>query len=553
MNASHLVSRRAQIIGIVSRYSIAVAATGLAIWGRFLLDPWLHDQCPFSFFYLSVLVTAWIGGIGPARFAIALGSLAAAMFFIRPASSIFIDELADFLQLSIYVFVNCVATSLFRNVERQKIDAETRSEENQRLSQSLRDTDARKDEFLALLAHELRNPLAPIRSGLSLLERDQSDQETARVCRMMRRHTDHLVHLTNDLLDVSRFCRGTIKLEIRPVNLQSAIESAVEMSTDLIQEKHHHLHVLSPSQSLWVDGDPVRLTQMIGNLLSNAAKYTPQSGRITLRTETQNGMVSVSVEDNGIGFPPGEVDHILEPFVQINMNRTRDHGGLGVGLTIVHRLAGLHGGRLLAQSRGPGLGSCFTLELPSAEEGFNEIPAHPDQCSRDLKTTAKSVWGHSSNDGEADSPCDEVSVEDSTCRILVVDDNLDAAQLLGELLQSDGFEVILAYDGFAALELAGREHPDVAILDIGLPGLDGMEVARRLRRSPATAGIKLVALSGWAATTDQENGTRAGFENYLVKPVNYGELRTTIDQLLRLTEIHEPFAASAREINTVAI
>ncbi|MCA9078586.1 MAG: response regulator [Planctomycetaceae bacterium] len=531
MTDSPTVSRRIQVLGILSRYSTAIAATGLAIWGRFLLDPWLHEECPFSLFYLSVLVTAWIGGIGPARFAIVLGSLSAAMFFIRPASSIFIEDFADFLQLSIYVIVNCVATWLFRSAERQRIDAENRSAENQRLSQSLRDADARKDEFLALLAHELRNPLAPIRSGLSLMERNPSAQQSERACQMMRRHTDHLVHLTNDLLDVSRFCRGTIKLEKSRVNLDESIENAVEMSMGLIQEKQHRIHILSPSGPLWVNGDPVRLTQMIGNLLSNAAKYTPHGGRITLRSDVDRQMITISVEDNGIGFPPGEVDHILEPFVQMNMSRTRDHGGLGVGLAIVDRLAGLHGGRLIAHSNGPGLGSCFTLELPSAEiaSNVNQSPTHAQSDASN--SLSHSVQTDPTETAESRVASNSGPARVSGRRVLLVDDNVDAAQLLADLLRTDGYDVLLAHDGFAALETASQEKTDVIVLDIGLPGLDGLEVARRLRRSPATAMVKLVALSGWASISDRKRGKEAGFDTYLVKPVNYLELRSALETL----------------------
>lgn len=519
------LSRGKYAIGVLSRYSTAVATTGLAIWARFLLNPWLQEECPFSLFYLSVLVTAWIGGIGPARFAIVLGSFAAALFFIQPSSSLYMEDLADVLQLTIYILVNCVATSLFNRVERQKRDAEDRSEENQRLSQSLRDADARKDEFLALLAHELRNPLAPIRSGISLLEREQTLAEVGRVCRMMRRHSDHLVHLTNDLLDVSRFCRGTMKLELSHVNLQKAVENAVEMTISLIESKRHRLHVWTAQQATWVNGDSVRLTQMIGNLLSNAAKYTPEGGRISLQTECNQGIVSVSVKDNGIGFHASEVDRILEPFVQINMSRTRDYGGLGVGLTIVDRLATMHGGRLIASSPGPGMGSCFTIELPAVKRpraAESSVTALEYSCSPKNLTTQSE---------DAPRKCD-LPTGNATKRIFLVDDNVDAAQILAELLQLEGFELHLAHDGFTALETAERIRPDMIILDIGLPGMDGFEVARRLRRSSATSSSKLVALSGWAAAADRECGAHVGFDEYLVKPIQFPELLDTVHRML---------------------
>ncbi len=505
-------------VKVLSRYSLAVATTALAVWARFLLQPWLGEECPFSLFYLSVLVTGGLAGTGPALLSLALGSFAASHFFIRPHSSLYIEGLADFLQLKIYVLVSCVAVSLYHRIGRQKLDAERRSSENEQLSQSLREANARKDEFLALLAHELRNPLAPVRSGLSLLRHDPSPDRAERICQMMQRHTDHLVQLTDDLLDVSRFCRGVVSVDSRRMNLGEVIDNAVEMTASLFEAKHHRLHVLADRDSLWVNGDAMRLTQLIGNLLSNAAKYTPEGGRVSLQAEHQNGLVTVAVVDNGIGLPSDALDRIFEPFVQINMSFSRDYSGLGLGLTIASRLAELHGGRLIASSPGPGLGSRFTLELPAAAAVMGDEPhefsapeRRPDDAWNPLGPVSCGATGRRS-------------------RILLVDDNVDAAQILGELLQLEGYELTVLHDGFAALETAARVKPDLIILDIGLPGMDGFEVARRLRRSPDTASATLIALSGWGAEAHRQQGEHVGFDEYLVKPITFTRLLHTIQR-----------------------
>ncbi|MGV3486506.1 MAG: ATP-binding protein [Planctomycetaceae bacterium] len=496
------------------RYATAVVSTGGAIWGRSLLDPWLQEECPFSLFYLSVLATAWMAGTGPAVLAIFLGSLAAAHFFIPPSSSPYIEDFPSLVQLSIYVLVNLVATLLFSRVERQRALAEKRSAENSQLSESLREADERKDEFLALLAHELRNPLAPIRSSVALMERKKySPDVAARACGIIQRQVSNLVRITDDLLDVSRFCRGKIELQMQRLDVREAIHDAVEMTESLILDRSHRFQLLVPDRPVLVEGDRVRLAQMTANLLGNAAKYTPVGGRITLQVEAADAAVTISVSDNGIGFAPSEAERILQPFTQIDTSRTREYGGLGLGLSIVNRLVALHHGTLVAQSRGPGLGSRFTITLPAVANPESAACDHPLKGDTDLNS------GGRQNDSALAASGDDQRAR----RVLLVEDNPDAGELLVELFEAEGFEVSLARDGMEALQEARRMLPDVIFLDIGLPGMDGYEIARRLRRS-SSAEARLIAVTGWGGASDRELARQAGFDAHLVKPVPFHEL-----------------------------
>ena len=496
------------------RYMTAIASTAVVIWVRWLLQPWLNEECPFSLFYLSVLLTAWIAGTGPAILAVVMGTFAAAHFFIPPESSLLIDDVPATVQLIMYVFVNCIAIYLFDRAERQRGLAEKRAIENERLSDDLRLADLRKDEFLAILAHELRNPLAPIRSSLALLERKGSSTEVVRQTRdVIHRQTMHLIRITDDLLDVSRFCRGKVELQICRMDLRVAISDALEMVEGTFVSKAQRFHSLIPDYPIWVNGDRVRLAQLTANLLGNASKYTPSFGRITLSLELIDEWISIIVRDNGIGFAPEQSERILEPFVQIDTSRTREYGGLGVGLTIVNRLVALHGGDVLASSRGPGMGSCFTVRLPAIAATSDETALPNSETV--LTSTAKPLLAIDS---------DAVSTEAHGKTILLVEDNPDASAILSELLQSEGFRTHVACDGVEAVQKAMQHLPDIIIMDIGLPCMDGYEAARRLRRSPATANAKLLALTGWGAAADRDMAAAAGFDMHLIKPIAFHEL-----------------------------
>lgn len=498
----------------LKRYGIAFGTTALAIWARYHLDPYVEHECPFSLFYLSVLLTAWIAGSGPAYLAVMLGTISAAYFFIKPQSSMSIDSVSEIIQLSIYVLVNCVAALLFDRLHRQRQLAEQRSRDNEQLSQTLREADERKDEFLALLAHELRNPLAPIRSGLEIIEREPELSATVRrIQRVIERQTNHLVRLTNDLLDVSRFSRGKLELQVAQLDLRDAVDDAIEMTSGQFAERSHLFQRLVPDQPVWVEGDRVRLTQLTANLLGNAAKYTPSGGRVVLEIAPNDNTVAIVIRDNGIGFPPEEAENILEPFRQMDTSRTRDYGGLGLGLSIVQRLSQLHGGRLAVESGGPGRGSCFTVTLPLA----------PHKALAPDSTDATAPPPR---------PADPADPASSSKRVLVVEDGHDAAELLRDLLESEGYDVSLAADGVAALQLVATEMPHVCIMDIGLPGMDGYELARRIRRMETQCRTRLIAVTGWGSDSDRQQSQEAGFDVHLVKPIVYSELLQQIESIM---------------------
>lgn len=493
----------------LARYVFAVGTTSLVIWIRSLLHPALGVECPFSLFYLSVLLTAWVAGTGPAILAIVLGASAAAYLFVAPESSLLVDNFADLIHLAIYVFVNIVATFLFFHVQQQRELAEKRSIENQILNDSLKRADAKKDEFLALLAHELRNPLAPIRTCVSLLEKNPGDVNLINnVRQIVKRQVSHLVRMTDDLLDVSRFHQGKMELKKQPMDLRAAVHDAIEMTESLFQTKRQRLNVLLPDSPVLVCGDRVRLAQLIANLAGNASKYTPNEGRICVSLDSTATEARISVEDNGIGFPVEQRERILEPFVQIDASRTREHGGLGVGLTIVQRLVSLHQGHLHAYSRGPGQGSRFLVTLPLVEA---ESPSLPDEIPIDTLRPAESTR--------------PLSVQD--IRLLVVDDNQDAVDLLKELFLDENFQIEIAYDGFEALERFRVFQPNVMVIDLGLPCMDGYQLLEKIRRLE-TQPTRLFALTGWGSEQDIQKSLSLGFDRHLVKPIRFEALRDAI-------------------------
>lgn len=352
---------------------------------------------------------------------------------------------------------------------------------------ALRDVDRRKDEFLAMLAHELRNPLAPLRSGLDLLTLGDGSPE---VIELMERQMEQLVRLVDDLLDVSRIMRGRIELRRVPVELAQVIARAFETARPLIDAQRHQLTQSLPPRPVWLDADPVRLAQAVANLLNNAAKYTDPGGQIWLSAEVREGDVCISVRDSGIGIDSGLLPHVFELFTQAERTIDRSQGGLGIGLTVVRSLVEMHGGTVSASSAGRGQGAEFVVRLPT--------------LSRAERTALVGECGASA---------------DQLRRVLIVDDNVAAARLLGLLLTKVGrHEVRLAHDGPAAIAVAGDFAPDIVLLDIGLPKVDGYEVARRLRGLPETSDSLLIALTGYGSEEDRCRALAAGFDEHLVKP-----------------------------------
>ncbi len=363
-----------------------------------------------------------------------------------------------------------------------------------RMEEELRKADRRKDEFLATLAHELRNPLAPIRNSLQILKMPRVDAASAQQTRdMMERQVHHLVRLVDDLLDVSRVMRGKIELRKEPVELATVIARAVETAKPLIEVQGHKLDLSVSGDTLLLDADPVRLAQVIGNLLTNAAKYTEANGHIWLTARREGEQAVLTVRDNGIGIAPDMLPHVFELFVQADHATTKAHGGLGIGLTLVKNLVELHGGTVKASSPGLEKGSEFTIHLPLMTERSRQ-PGDESGVEPNLATPTS---GH---------------------RLLVVDDNHDAATSLSMLLRLQGHEVQVAHDGPTALEVARVFRPDLIFLDLGMPGMDGYEVARRLRKIPGLEKTVLAALTGWGQQEDRRRTAQAGFDHHLVKP-----------------------------------
>ncbi|MBY0527307.1 MAG: response regulator [Gemmataceae bacterium] len=362
------------------------------------------------------------------------------------------------------------------------------------LAEKLQEADRKKDEFLATLAHELRNPLAPIRNGLQILRMTGSDRRAAEQAHdMIDRQFQHLVRLVDDLLDVSRITRGKIELRRERVELAVVVNNAVEASRPLLEAARHRFNVILPSHAVWLDGDLTRLAQVLSNLLNNSARYTPQGGTITLTARVEAGMVHIEVRDTGAGIPKDMLPRIFDMFTQVDRTVERSQGGLGIGLTLVKRLVEMHDGTVEACSEGAGRGSYFTVRLPLASVQVVVTPTVP-----------------------ADRPS---ARQRPPIRILVVDDNKDSADSLGMLLRMLGDDVQVVHDGQAALDAVGERRPDVVLLDIGMPGMDGYEVARRIRRMPDLHGVVLIAQTGWGQEDDRRLSTEAGFDAHLVKPV----------------------------------
>jgi PAS domain S-box-containing protein len=382
--------------------------------------------------------------------------------------------------------------------------------ERQRLAAVLQEAQAAvraKDEFLAMLGHELRNPLAPILTALQLMQLRAGDtlqKERA----LIERQVQHVVRLVDDLLDVSRITRGKVDLKKRPLELQEIVAKAVEMASPLLEERRHQLKC-SVTPGLIVDGDEHRLAQIISNLLTNAAKYTEPGGHIDVATSRSEGGVILSVRDTGVGIGPELLPRVFDLFVQGEQTLDRAQGGLGLGLTIVKKLVELHGGRVHAESEGLGKGSTFTLWLPlSAREPGKAHPEPP--AASHAQAPSRPHRRH----------------------ILLVDDNRDAVEALAEGLEAFGYSVAVAFDGPGGLEAAARQRPELALLDIGLPVMDGYELARRLRELPGMSTVPLFAVTGYGQETDRQRARDAGFQEHLVKPVDLWQLKGLLLQYL---------------------
>jgi signal transduction histidine kinase len=404
---------------------------------------------------------------------------------------------ADILRSKAEVFLE-----LYR--QRQQIAAQRDALEAQ--AEALRKADSHKDEFLAMLAHELRSHFAPLRHGLDLLVHTPEQENACEIIAVMDRQLNHLVRLIDDLLDVSRISQGKLLLRKARIRLQEVITAAVETSRPMIDAAGHDLVVALPPEPLWLEADLMRLAQVVSNLLNNAAKYTPEGGRIEVRAWQEGQDAVVSVADNGLGIPAQRLEEVFDLFTQVDQHENRAQGGLGIGLALVRRLMGLHGGTVSVASPGSGQGSVFTLRLPLAASPAAQEPAiAADDAPRSAPATP--------------------------LRILIIDDSRDVAQTIGWMLEELGHGYHLLHDAQQALPVAAAYRPDAILLDIGLPGTNGYEVCRILRQDPRLASVPIIAHTGWSHAQDKAAVAEAGFDHYLVKPASFRALEALIGRL----------------------
>ncbi|MDQ9172394.1 response regulator [Oxalobacteraceae bacterium R-40] len=389
-------------------------------------------------------------------------------------------------------------------------DKKRAEEDLRRLAAELSEANRRKSEFLAVLAHELRNPLAPIRTGLELMQLGRANPaSTQRITDMMERQVTHMIHLVDDLLDIARITTGKIDIKVQRLDLATVLSAAVEATMSSIQAGSHELTMNVADEPLMIDADSTRMAQVISNILTNAAKYTPSGGKISLSAYREGEHAFVTIADNGMGIPAESLPHVFEMFSQVGRNMGKSQGGLGIGLSLVRQLVELHGGTVTVSSEGSGKGSAFTIRLPLAQAAFDNRPAG-------LRLS------------------NAVHAPDRKFRILIADDNVDAANLLSSLLEMNGHLTATANDGHQALEMMREFAPEVAFLDIGMPGLNGYEVAIQVQQATDLDPVVLVALTGWGDQKDRLRSQEAGFDHHLTKPVSLIAINKLLLQLAEL-------------------
>jgi signal transduction histidine kinase/CheY-like chemotaxis protein len=478
----------------VAAYGGAVAVTLTALHLRWVLDPWLGNDVPYATLYGAVAIAVWFGGLGPAVMAMVVGYAIVNVRYIAPLGEIAIDGPADALALGVFA-LSCSLIIVLGEAMRRARDRYRASEtELKERAAQLQRADANKSQFLAVLSHELRNPLAPLRNGLTLLKMQPEGVATAETRDMMERQIVQLTRLIDDLLDVSRIDRGKLELRTAPVAVAEVMRTGVETAKPNIDAKGQALAVSYPEAPLHVEGDAVRLAQVVANLLNNAAKFTPPKGRIGLSARAEQGIVALSVVDDGVGIAREHLQEVFDMFVQVDERHVAATGGLGLGLTLARAIVRRHGGEIEAKSPGRGKGAEFIVRLPlvsaPAAEAAKDAPASPPVRRR----------------------------------VLVVDDNVDAAQTLAQFLRLTGHRVESALDGEAALRIAEILQPDVAFIDLNMPRMDGAEVARRLRLTPWGRKARLVALTGMGQQGDIERTREAGFDDHITKPADLQRL-----------------------------
>jgi signal transduction histidine kinase/ActR/RegA family two-component response regulator len=486
-------------------YLIAIGATAVVTIVRLTISDTVGNFAPIVSFTVAIVIAAWYGGLRPGILATALSVFAADYLYVPHRHSLRIDTVSGGVSLGVLAFAGVLISLLCESLHRtrRRLEAEQENlrhsiELQRQMREALAESDQRKDEFLATLAHELRNPLAPVRNAIHILRARLPPTPELQWARdVIDRQVTQMTRLIDDLMDVSRITRGTFELRRERVTLEAVIRVAVETSKPLIDASGHELAVELPAELVWLDADVIRLAQVFSNLLNNAAKYTGPGGRIAISAERDAGLVAVAVQDSGIGIPSAMLTRVFEPFTQLDRSLERTRGGLGIGLALARRLVEMQGGTIQAHSAGPGAGSRFVVRLPVVASQAEPTPS--DAALEALAGPAPAVGRY---------------------RVLVADDNSDSATSLSILLNDVGYEVRTAEDGVQALETAADFRPDIALLDIGMPKLNGYEVARQLRQQPWGREILLIAVTGWGGVDHRQQTAQAGFDHHLTKPVD---------------------------------
>lgn len=416
----------------------------------------------------------------------------------------------DFIQKPIEWDILRSKANVFFELHRQRQQLAAQRDTLETLAETLTKSDRYKDQFLAMLAHELRNPLTPLRMGLDVLRGRPTPERTQQIHGVMDRQLDHLVRLVDDLLDVSRISQGKITLRKERVQVADIIESAVEACRPLIENGKHALNVSVPARPLWLHGDKTRLAQAVGNVLGNAAKYTLSGGKISLHVSQEGNDVVIAIADNGMGIPLAMQSSIFDMFTQVGEHLTRAQGGLGIGLALVQQFVAMHDGSVTVASEGAQRGSTFTLRLPLLVEQPQAEPVQPQA---------------------------QTQTQESRLRVLVVDDNVDVAETLGWLLNEMGHDYRLVHDGRLARDVAHDFKPQAVLLDIGMPTMDGYEVCRAFRQDPLLKHMPIIAQTGWGQANDKSETARAGFDHHIVKPVGYSDLEKVLASVVRRDQL----------------
>jgi signal transduction histidine kinase/CheY-like chemotaxis protein len=511
-----LLSRRSPLWG----YLIAIFGSGIVLALRFGTDNPTRGFFTSLVFLLAVLASGLVGGWKPAMLTTLVCLVNERLFFTNPKYSFSIPSTGDTMRILIY-FASGVAISLLceglqrawgrvaerqRQLEREMNERLAVAQERLHLVDQLREADRRKDEFLATLAHELRNPLAPLSNALELWEFAKNNPQQLEELRgMMQRQVRQMTRLIDDLLDVSRISRGKISLRTERVELHTLVTTALESVKPIIGANQQRLEISLPQEPIFLNGDATRVSQVIGNVLHNAAKYTPVGGEIFVRVAREGDKARISIRDTGCGIPPELLSSIFEMFQQVDQTLDRAQGGLGIGLTLSKRLIEMHGGSIEARSEGSGRGSEFVISLPA-------VPA-----SELIKAGV----------APAVPPLPELPRR----RILVVDDVHESAQTLARMLRAIGQEVEATHDGPTALTHVRDGRPEVVFLDIAMPGMNGYEVARRIRALGEVQPPVLIALTGYGQDDDRRRAREAGFDFHLTKPTSIEQLRSVLTRV----------------------